>query len=499
MIAGRGRATKHAKTTKGTKTILGVSTRFVRFVCFAIFVSFVGCAPKTTYERPPAPTPPAFKENANWKPAEPRDAEIRGTWWEMFGDPLLNDLESRIDVSNQTLRAAAAQFDQAVAIVRGARANLGPIVGFNPTLAGVQPSGERAISSFHNPYLDLVVPLNVSWEADVWGRLRGTLAANTALAQASAADLESVRLSIRGALAVDYFTLRGLDQEQVLLNNTVVAFQQALDLTENRFRGGLSSQADVAQAETQLETTRAQAIDVGVARQQFEHAIALLVGQPASTFSLPNSPLQSEPPGVPVGLPTTLLERRPDIAAAERRLAAANAQVGVANSAFYPILMLSASAGFESSAFGSLLSGPGAFWAIGPTLLYNVFDSGRRRAVKQEAIAFYNQTAANYQESVLAAFRDVEDQLAALRILDEEARVQANAVAASERSLTLANNRYRGGVASYLEVITAQGFALSNERTAVSILIRRMMATVQLLQALGGGWNVATLPVVVAK
>src|SRR5581483_7436980 len=345
----------------------------------------------------------------------------------------------------------------------------------------------------------VLVPLSVSWEADVWGRLHYTLAANTALAQASAADLESARLSIHGALAVDYLTLRGLDQEQVLLNNTVVAFQQALDLTQNRFRGGLSSQADVAQAETQLETTRAQAIDVGVARQQFEHAIALLVGQPASTFTIPPAPLASEPPGVPVALPTTLLERRPDIAAAERRIAAASAQVGVANSAFYPILTLSASVGFESSALGSLLTGPGAFWAAGPTLLYNIFDNGRRRAVKQQAVAFYNQTAANYQQAVLGAFRDVEDQLAALRILDEEARVEAAAVAASERSLTLANNRYRGGVASYLEVITAQSFALSNERTAVNILMRRMTATVQLLEALGGGWNVSQLPAIVTK
>ncbi len=465
-------------------------------VVAALLLVAGACAPKTAYVAPEAPTPPAFKENANWKPAEPRDAEIRGTWWELFNDPQLNALESRIDVSNQTLRAVAAQFQQAVALARGARANLGPQVGFNPTVGGLKPSGERAISSFHDPYLDVVLPVSVSYEADVWGRLHGILAANAALAQASAADLEAARLSIHAELAVDYFTLRGLDREQQILDNTVVAFQQALDLTQNRFRGGLSSQADVAQAETQLETTRAQAIDIGVARQQLEHAIAVLVGEPASTFTVPVLPLDTEPPGVPVGIPTTILERRPDIAAAERRVSSASAQVGVANSAFYPILTLSGSVGFESSSFGSLLTGPGTFWAIGPQLLVNVFDNGRRRAVKEQAVAFYTQSTANYQQAVLGAFREVEDNLAALRILDEEARVQANAVAASERSLALANNRYRGGVASYLEVITAQSFALANERAAVNILMRRMSATVLLLKALGGGWNVSSLPAI---
>ncbi len=454
------------------------------------------CAPTTHYVPPEAPAPPAFKENANWKAPEPRDSEIRGTWWEVFGDPQLNDLERRIDVSNQTLRAVAAQFDQARALARGARANLGPQIGFNPSIGGVRPSGDRAISSFHDPYLDVVLPLGISYEADVWGRLHAILATNTALAQASAADLESARLSLHAELAIDYFTLRGLDREQALLTNSVDAFQQALDLTQNRFRGGLSSQADVAQAETQLETTRAQAIDVGVGRQALEHAIAVLVGQPASTFTIAPAPLDMEPPGVPVAVPTALLERRPDIASAERRVAAASAQVDVASSAFYPILTLSGSAGFESSAFGSLLTGPASFWAIGPQLLVNVFDNGRRRAAKEQAVALYTQSAANYQESVLSAFREVEDQLAALRILDDEARVEANAVAASERSLALANNRYRGGVASYLEVITAQSFALANERAAVNILMRRMSATVQLVRALGGGWNVATLPAI---
>jgi len=487
------------RATKTTKAIKRTKKTFWFFVPFVCFVPFAACAPKTQYTKPETPAVPAFKENANWKPAEPRDTDIRGTWWEMFGDPQLNDFESRIDVSNLTLRAAVAQFEQAQALARGARANLGPQVNFNPSVAGVRQSGERAFASYHDPYLDVIVPATVSYEADVWGRLHGILAANTALAQASAADIETARLSIHAELAVDYFTLRGLDRDQALLTNTVTAYQQALELTQNRFRGGLASQADVAQAETQLETTRAQSIDVSVGRQQFEHAIAALLGQPASTFTIAQAPLDLEPPSVPVALPTTLLERRPDIASAERRVAAASAEVGVANSAFYPILTLTGSAGFESSALGSLLTGPGSFWAFGSQLLVNVFDNGRRRAVKEQAIAAYNQTAATYQDSVIGAFREVEDQLATLRILDDEARVQANAVAASDRSLTLANNRYRGGVASYLDVIIAQSFALQNQRAAVDIQIRRMNATVQLLKALGGGWNVSMLPAIVTK
>ena len=455
------------------------------------------CAPKTKYVVPTVETPAAYKENADWKPPEPRDTEVRDRWWEMFSDPQLNDLESRIEVSNQTLRAFVAQFEQARALVHGARANLYPQVTAAPSVAVVRPSGNRAISSYHDPYVDLLLAPSVSYEADVWGRLHGMLDVARASAQASAADVESARLSIHAELATDYFTLRGLDREQQLLNDTVAAYEQALRLTQERFRGGIASQADVAQAETQLETTRAQAVDLTAGRQTVEHAVAVLVGQPASTFSIAVSPQPAEPPPtVPVAVPTQLLERRPDIAAAERRVAAASAQIGVATAAYYPILTLSGLAGFESSAFGTFLAGASNFWAVGPTLLINVFDAGRRRAVKEQAIGAHNQATANYREAVLSAFREVEDQLSTLRVLDDEARVQANAVAASERSLTLATNRYRGGVASYLEVITAQGFALANERTAVDIATRRMTATVLLLKGLGGGWDVSTLPAV---
>ncbi|HMD33557.1 MAG TPA: TolC family protein, partial [Vicinamibacterales bacterium] len=288
------------------------------FVCVAAFT--VACAPKAKYVTPTVEVAPAFRENANWKMPEPRDAEVRGRWWELFDDPPLNDLEARVDVSNQSIRAAEAQFAQARALVHGARANLGPQIALTPSITVAQPSANRAVPSFHDVYGDFLLPVTVSYEADVWGRLHGILEANRTAAQATAADLESARLSVHAELAVDYFTLRGLDTEQALLDTTVAAFERALELTENRFRGGIASQADVALAETQLETTRAQAVDVRSARADLEHAIAVLAGQPASTFAIPVSPLTAAPPPVPIGVPSALLERRPDVAAAERRV-----------------------------------------------------------------------------------------------------------------------------------------------------------------------------------
>ena len=473
---------------RGTAALKGCATLVLAFA--------TACAPKTKYVVPSAEIAPAFRENANWKPAAPRDASPRGEWWTVFGDPALDTLEARVDVSNQTLKAVDAQFAQARALVRGAQASLRPQVTAVPSLASVRQSGNRAFSSFHDPYGDYVLPADVSYEADVWGRLHGIVETSRTSAQATAADLETARLSIHAELALDYFTLRGLDREQDILNSAVRAYEQALELTNNRFRGGLSSQADVAQAETQLETTRAIAVDISVGRAALEHAIAVLIGQPASTFTIPPSPLTSGPPDVPVGVPSDLLERRSDIAGAERRVAAATAQVGVTASAFYPIVTLSGALGFESSSFGNWLAGASNFWAAAPAALINVFDAGRRRAANDQAQAAFDQVSASYRASLLAAFREVEDQLSALRVLDEEAKIQDRAVEASERSLTLATNRYRGGVTSYLEVITAQSAALANERTAVSILIRRMNATVLLLKGLGGNWNVATLPAV---
>jgi NodT family efflux transporter outer membrane factor (OMF) lipoprotein len=449
-----------------------------------------GCAPKARYVPPTVEIAPAFRENADWKAAEPADQLLRGNWWELFNDPDLNALEQQVDIGSQTLKAAEAQFAQARAIVRGTRAGLFPTVDASPSATRAQPSGNRPASTFHQAGNDFLLPVDVTYEADVWGRIRSAVSASRAAAQASAADVETARLSLHAELASDYFTLRGIDRDRQLLDAAVESFEKALELTRNRFQGGIASQADVAQAETVLETTRAQAVDVAAGRAALEHAIAVLIGRPVSAVSIAIRPINDGPPSVPIGVPSELLERRPDIAAAERRVAAANAQLGVATAAFYPRLILSGSAGFESSPLGSLLTGTSSFWTIGPALLVNVFDAGRRRAVSDQARAEQDIATAVYRQAVLVAFREVEDQLASLRILDEEAAIQRRAVDAAERSLMQATNRYRGGLASYLEVTSAQNAALANQRTAVGILTRRMNASVLLMKGLGGGWRV---------
>jgi NodT family efflux transporter outer membrane factor (OMF) lipoprotein len=453
------------------------------------------CATKA-YVPPEVQTPPAFKESTDWKPGEPADAVLRGTWWEVFGDEQLNQLESQIVISNQTLRQAQARFEEARASVRSARSALYPQVNVAPSVVWAKPSGNRAISPFHDSYADLLLPASVTYEADVWGRIRNNIEASRTAAQSTAADLEFVKLSLHSEVAVNYFLLRGFDRERELLDSAVAAYERALQLTQNRFLGGLASQADVALAETQLETTRAQAVDVGVARSAVEHAIAVLVGVAAASFALPPAALDHTPPAIPVGLPSDLLERRPDIASAERRIASANAEVGVTSAAFYPIFALTGVGGFESASLGNWITGLSSFWTIGPSAIITVFDGGRRRAASAQAKAVYEEASAVYQQSVLVALQEVEDQLSALRILSEEATIQQRAVDAAERSLQQATLRYRGGLVSYLEVAVAQSVALQNERAAVGLLTRRMTSSVLLIKGLGGGWNIATLPTV---
>jgi NodT family efflux transporter outer membrane factor (OMF) lipoprotein len=458
-----------------------------------------GCAVGPRYSRPATAAPPAYKElPPNWKAAQPVDHVAKGKWWEVFQDAQLNALEDQINISNQTLKAAQAQFEQARAIVRINRAAQYPTVaaGVSATrnhLSSNRPNGRLSPT---NNYTDLQLPVDASYEADVWGRVRRTVEAARANAQASAADLESVSLSLHAELATDYFQLRSLDSEEQLLNSTAAAYEKALELTQNRYRGGVVSQVDVAQAETQLETTRAQAIDLGVQRAQFEHAIAVLMGQPASSFSLAPLPLASAPPVVPVGMPSDLLERRPDIAGNERRMAVANAQIGIAKAAYFPTITLSATGGFEGTSITNWLNGPGGFVTAGASALETIFDAGRRRAVSDEARAAYDQSVANYRQTVLGAFQEVEDSLAALRLLEDEWKTQNVAVEAAQRSLALSTSRYKGGVATYLEVITAQSFALNDQRLAVQVTGRRMTACVSLIKALGGGWTAADLPVV---
>lgn len=460
-------------------------------------ISLVGCAVGPRYTRPSAPAPPAFRETPeNWKLAQPADQVLRGNWWEIYQDPQLNLLEEKVNVSNQTLKAAQAQFAQARALIRQYRSEYYPTVTAGVSASRDRLSKNRPLQGSTTSYTDLVLPADVSYEADVWGRVRHTMETAQAQAQASAADLQSVSLSLHAELAMDYFAARALDAEEDLLNSTVKAYTRALELTEDRYHGGLASQVDVAQAQTQLETTRAEALDLQVQRAQYEHAAAVLIGEPASTFTLPPAPLHASPPVIPPGVPSQLLERRPDISANERRMAAANAQIGIARAAYFPSLSVNASGGFEGTTLANWLTGPSGFAAVGIAAAETVFDAGRRRSISDQARAAYDQSVANYRENVLVAFQEVEDNLAALRILEQEAKTQDAAVTAAQHSLALSNNRYRGGVATYLEVITAQSAALADERTAVQISGRRMLDSVLLIKALGGGWANANLPVV---
>lgn len=462
-------------------------------------LTLTGCSVGPKYARPTTPAPPEYKElPQNWKAAQPSDQVTKGKWWEVFHDEQLNALEERINVSNQTLKAAQAQFEQARAAVRINRSFQYPTVtggvsGTRNRLSRNRPNGSLATN---NSYSDLQLPVDASYEADVWGRVRKTVEAARAGAQASAADLENVSLSLHAELASDYFQLRALDSEEELLNSTVAAYRKALELTQSRYSGGIASQVDVAQAQTQLQATQAQAIDLGVQRAQFEHAVAVLIGQPASTFTLPAATMNLNPPVLPAGLPSELLERRPDIAGNERRMAAANAQIGIARAAYFPTITLSGTGGFESTSIANWFNGPSGFFSVGASALETLFDAGRRRAVSDQAKATFNESAANYQQSVLGAFQEVEDNLAALRLLEGEAKTQDAAVASAQHSLELSNNRYKGGVATYLEVITAQSTALSDQRVAVQIAGRRMTAAVGLIKALGGGWTTADLPMV---
>ena len=456
---------------------------------------FTGCTVGPNYVRPPAEVPPAYKEMEGWKMGEPRDHLIRGAWWKIFNNPALNALEEKVNISNQNVAAAEAQFRQARAQVEVAQA------GYFPTVtSGASFTRSRSSSTLTNSFSsgttvnDYLLPIDVSWAVDVWGRVRRLVEAGVASAQANGADLEAIRLLAQAELAQDYFQLRVLDRQKKLLEETVVAYQKSLQLTKNQYASGVASKADVLQAETQLKTTQAQAIDVGVQRAQTEHAIALLIGRPASVFFIPVVPLNVSPPSIPIGIPSELLERRPDIAAAERNMAAANAQIGVAIAAYFPTITLSATGGFESSSFSQWLSWPSRFWSVGPAISELLYEGGLRRAQTEAARAAYDATVASYRQTVLTGFQEVEDNLAALRILEEEARVQNEAVTAAQQSVIVTTNQYKAGTVSYLNVIVVQAAALSNEITALGILNRRMAASVLLIQALGGGWSVSDLP-----
>lgn len=465
----------------------------MKYLVLLLFVA--GCAVGPDYKKPDAPVAPQFKEAQGWREAAPRDQLPRGSWWTVFGDPELDQLMARVDVSNQNIKVAEARLRQARAVADQARAGLFPTVTANGSVTrSKSPSLSNAPSFATGAVDNYNVGLNASWDLDLWGRVRRSVEAGEADFQASAADLEAARLSARATLAQNYFALRVTDATKRMLDDTVQAYARSLELTQNRYNAGVAARVDVVQAEVQLKSTQAQLIDAEVSRAQLEHAIALQLGEPPANFSLAARDLALAMPQVPLALPSELLERRPDIAAAERAMAAANAQIGVAKAAYFPSLSLSAANGFRTTTLPSLLTSPSHFWSLGAAAAEAIFDGGLRRATTDQALAAYDAQVASYRQTVLTGFQQVEDNLAALRILEQEAALQDEVVQAARHALELTNNQYSAGVVSYLNVITAQTTALSNERTAVSVLGRRLTASVALIQALGGGWTAGELP-----
>jgi NodT family efflux transporter outer membrane factor (OMF) lipoprotein len=461
-----------------------------------------GCEAGPKYVKATVPATPSYKEAppeslqeaGQWKSAQPDDQALRGKWWTVFGDPQLDALEDQLTISNQDLKVADARLREARAAVRFNRAAEYPTISTGPSIPGLNVSANRPYQTITGNTGDFVLPFDLSYEVDLWGRVRRTVVAAREETQAAAADYATAELSLHAELAVDYFELRSADAQKQLLDDTVKAYTDALKLTTNRFQGGVAPKADVAQAQTQLDTTRVEDTDVTVARALYEHAIAILIGKPPAALNLAVAPLHLKPPAIPAGLPSDFLERRPDIAAAERRAAEANQEIGIARAAYYPSVTLDASAGLEGTSPLNWMTWPSRFWAVGPQMLETLFDGGRRRAGSDTAIASYDGTIATYRQTTLTAFQEVEDNLAALRILDVEAQQQQQAIASAQESLELSMNRYTGGVDTYLQVINAQTIALQNERNNVDILRRRMDASALLIKALGGGWNVMELP-----
>ena len=463
-----------------------------------IALLLAGCSVGPKYHRPAAPVTATFKEAPppGWKQAQPNEAVLRGAWWEVYHDPQLSALEEQVNISNQNVLAAMAQYREAQAAVRVARSALFPQVTASPSITGEYSSTTTSVLSRTSVGTTALysLPIDVSYQADVWGSIRRSVTASTANAQASFADLENARLLYQAELAESYFGMHGLDSDAELLKTTVKLYEDYLQLTKDRMQAGVASGADVALAQTQLDTARAQLIDLQVQRTQYEHAVAVLTGKPPAELTIPPLTLKTPPPPVPVGIPSELLERRPDIASAERQVAAANEQIGIAKAAYYPAVTLSATGGLESKDISNWFTWPSRFWSVGPQLAQTLFSGGKLHAQVAEQEAAYDATVANYRQTVLTAFQQVEDNLAALRVLEEEAVAEDRAVKAAQESLDIATEQYKAGIVNYLQVITTQTTALQNEKTAVDILTRRLTASVLLIQALGGGWDVSHLP-----
>jgi NodT family efflux transporter outer membrane factor (OMF) lipoprotein len=476
--------------------------RSAGLVLLVMATLLASCTVGPKYSKPSFPAAPAYSEQPpeafktidGWKTAQPSDAVIRGKWWELFDDPQLSALEEQIEPANQTLKVAEANFRASRAAIKFNRAALYPQITAGPSITYNRLSSNSPTGFNGYQYGDFLAPVQVSYDADLWGRIHRAVSSAREQFQASAADLENVKLELQSELAVDYFEAHSLDTQKQILDDNVEAYQKALQLTINRFNGGVASRAEVAQAQTQLDQTQAMDIDVTVARAQYNHAIAVLIGKPPESFQLPVSKLEREPPAIPGGMPSQLLERRPDVAMAERQAASANEQIGIARAAFFPDLVITATGGFEGSNIVNWFTWPSRLWAVGPQMVQTVFDAGRRRAQVESAQAGYDATIANYRQTALTAFQEVEDNLSALRILEQESAKQHEATLAAENSLDLSMNRYKGGLVTYLEVITAQSTALANERAEADLLRRRMDASVLLIKALGGGWDASKLP-----
>ena len=478
------------------------------FLATAAILLLSGCMVGPKYKQPAVPlapgfkeTPPSsFKESDGWKTAQPNDQALRGDWWTIFGDPQLNALEVQVDSANQDLKVAEANFRAARAAIRFYRASEAPTISTAPGIQSLRASSNQPYFNSSKPNSttgDFTLPFDLSYEIDLWGRIRRSVTSAREQAQASAADLETARLSLHAELAIDYFEVRSADAQIKLLDETVKTYTEALQLTQDRYEGGVAPESDVAQAHTQLETARVQDTDITIQRAEFEHAIAVLVGKPPAALDLPITPLTVQPPAlpeVPGLLPSQLLERRPDIAASERRMASANEQIGIAQAAFYPTLSLGAAAGFMGTSALNWFTWPSRFWAVGPQLSETLFDAGRRRASSDITIANYDATVASYRQTSLTAFQQVEDSLAALRVLETEQQQQRQATLAAEQSLDLFQTRYQGGVDTYLQVVTWQTAALQNERNDIDLIRRRLEASVLLMKAVGGGWSIQQLP-----
>ena len=471
-------------------------TRNIQFALLALLLGLGGCTVGRVYQRPTAPPVPSYKElagNDQWKMATPSDALIKGKWWEIFGDPELNRLEEMVNINNQNVKFAEANFRAARALVSLNHANYYPTIGATSSITQ-SDAGRNSGRGVGGTSQSFAISGLASWEPDLWGRVRLSVENANANAQVSAADLENVRLSAQALLASDYFTILGNDMQQALLQDTIAAYRTNLQLTMNRYNGGVASKSDVTLAQTQLAGAEAQSTDLHIARAQNEHAIAMLTGRAPSEVSVPTGKINGPPPPIPLAVPSVLLERRPDVASNERQVAAANANIGLAQTAYYPTLTLSAGPGLLASSLQNLFTWNSRVWSAGPSLSYTIFDFGRRHAQVQQSEAEYDATVATYRQTVLSAFQEVEDDLASLRYLAEEAVQQDQAVVAADQSLVLELARYKAGTDSYLNVITTQIIDLGDKQTAVNLLQRRLLAAVDLVKAMGGGWDASTLP-----